>query len=285
MTPAVKTKTDAASNGQAVQDQPYRFAVLPLKYMIVDAYQRPLTNFVDEIEQDFRPALVGTVCVSKRSNTKYAVIDGQTRVEGMRRLGMVDVPCLVYENLTPALEAALFADFQTKRRGMHSASRFLAQVIAEEPEAVDINAIARKAGFKISVQGSRSGTPEIAAVGALEFAYRGTQSKRRKDRDPELLKDVLDVIQGAWPRLPDTAKGAVMVKGIAWYLARDPDDLKKLRPANKVVDYERLIDRLQRVTPSELAKRAEGLREGRGMSGNSPAYMAEAIHAQYRKQR
>lgn len=259
---------------------PYRFEIVPLKHMIVDAYQRPLTSFVEKIENDYNPALVGTLVLSERSKTRYALIDGQTRAEGMKRVQETEAPCIVFEGLTLQQEAQLFAKFQTERRGMTSASRFKAEVIAKDPTAVAIEKVLADCGFFVDHNSNEPGA--MRAVAALEYVYRGTMDRRFKGgqhADPELLADTLETIKGAWPRLPDTAKSAVMIRGMAWYIARDPDG----KPRSTDLDLDRLVERLSKVTPSDLAKRAEALREGRGMTGNSPSYMAEAIDAQYKK--
>lgn len=266
----------ASNNGHA----PYRFEIVSLKHMIVDAYQRPLTSFVEKIESHYNPALIGTLCVSERSKTKYALIDGQTRAEGMKRVGETEAPCIVYENLSLKQEAELFAKFQTERRGMTSASRFKAEVIAGHETAVAIDKVLAEQGFFVDHNSNEPGA--LRAVAALEYIYRGTMDRRYKGgrhADPELLADVLDTIKAAWPKLPDTAKSAVMIRGLGWYISRNSDG----KPRTTDLDMDRLVERLSKVTPSDLAKRAEALREGRGMSGNSPSYMAEAIEAQYRK--
>lgn len=251
---------------------PYRFEVVALKHMMIDAYQRPLTSFVDKIERNYNPALVGCLCVSQRSKTKFAVIDGQTRAEGMRRAGQTEAPCLVFSDLTREQEAELFSLFQTERRGMTSAARFNAQVIAKDPRAVEIAEVVEGLGFKISHQ---SGPGLIKAIAAIEFVYQGARHKGKKQGShPDLVARTLETIRAAWPKLPDTAVSAVMIRGLGLYLVQ-----------NDNVDLERLANRLGKVSPSALAKRAESLREGKGMSGNSPAYMAEAIEAQYRKTR
>lgn len=268
----------ASTNGHL----PYRFEIVPLKHMIVDAYQRPLTSFVEKIADpdNYDPALIGTLCVSERSKTKYALIDGQTRAEGMKRHGETEAPCIVYVNLSLQQEAQLFAKFQTERRGMTSASRFKAEVIAGDPTAVAIEKVLEEQGFFVDHNSIEPGA--LRAVAALEYVYRGTMDRRYKGgahSDPDLLADTLDTIKLAWPKLPDTAKSALMIRGLGWYIARDPDGKSR----STALDMDKLADRLSKVTPSDLAKRAEALREGRGMSGNSPSYMAEAIEAQYRK--
>lgn len=266
----------ASDNGHL----PYRFEIVPLRHMIVDAYQRPLTTFVEKIQAEYDPALIGTLCVSERSKTKFALIDGQTRAEGMKRVGETDAPCIVYSNLSLQQEAQLFSKFQTERRGMTSASRFKAQIIAKDETAVKIAEVLATEGFFVDHNSTEPGA--LRAVAALEYVYRGTMDKRFKGgqhADPELLADVLGTIKASWPKLPDTAKSAAMIRGVGWYMARDLDG----KPRTSDLDVDRLIDRLGKVTPSDLGKRAEALREGRGMSGNSPSYMAEAIEAQYRK--
>jgi hypothetical protein len=124
----------------------------------------------------------------------------------------------------------------------------------------------------------------LKAVAALEFLYQGTYGRKGKDTriDAELLADTLKVIKLAWPGIPDTAKGAAMLRGLGWFLAREPvGDFKKERSSD--VQMDRLVQKLSGVQPSELASRAESLRKGKGMSGNSPAYLAEAINAEYSK--
>jgi hypothetical protein len=253
---------------------PYRYEVLLLKHLFVDeTYQRPLTNFVKRIESNFEPALVGTLVVSERSRNKYAVVDGQTRMTAMQNQGLTHGPCLVYSGLSPAEEADLFSRLQTERKGMVAATRFRAEVIARKPFAVDLDRIVKEEGFTIglSVQDGFS----IQAIGALETIYRGMKSRRAKHSlDEELLRNVLRVTKGAWPRMPEGAKSGAFLRGLGYFLNTKDN-----------VDLERLTQRLGKVQPSELARRAEQLREGRGMSGNSPAYMAEAIEAQYRKTR
>lgn len=265
----------SSSNGKGDPGQfPFRFEVVPIKHLVVAEYQRPLTTFVEKITKDFNPALVGTLAVSERSKTKFALIDGQTRAEGMKRLGITAAPCVVYEGLDVHQEARLFALFQTQRRGMHSADRFRAQVIAGEPTQVEINRIAEECGFVIGKnRGTRQGDrPYIPAVAALEYVYRGAQTGGRDTKNPELLVQTLSTIKQAWPAVPETAVSATIIRGVGHWLKRTPN-----------VDEERLVQRLHRHTPSELAKRAEALREGAGMSGKSPKYLADAIDTIYRR--
>lgn len=252
---------------------PYEFAVVPIKHLVIDAYQRPLTTFVEKIEHHFDPIMVGTLVLSKRSQTKYAVVDGQTRAEGMKRRGLSHVPAIVLEGLSREGEANLFSRLQRERRGMHSAARFKADVIGGDEQAVDLNKAIEDAGFFID-QNMAVGDTAISAPAALEFVYHGCNKGKKAQavQMPELVADVLDVIRGSWPKLPKGARSAVIIKGVGQFLMD-----------NENVDYDRLKDRLSRVQPSELGRRADLLREGAGVSGNSPKYMAEAIASQYKR--
>src|SRR5688500_10587889 len=91
---------------------PYTFEILPIDLLFVDdSYQRPLTTFADKIEREYNPALLGTLVVSKREDARttlgyrYAVVDGQTRMEGAARRGVTELPCVVFHNLTKPQEA------------------------------------------------------------------------------------------------------------------------------------------------------------------------------------
>lgn len=249
---------------------PYRFEVLSLDRLFVDdSYQRDLTSFAQRIIRDFDPALVGCLVIADRSTStdadlrvkanarnRYATIDGQTRAHAMRELEMTDAPCVVFEGLSRAAEASLFARLQTQRRGMATYMRFRAALVSEDPEAIAIEAIARRHGYEI---GTGSTIGKISAISAMEYAYRR-----------ELLDAVLGTIRSAWPDREDGDVSGDMIRGLATFYRR-----------TKNVDQNRLEDRLAMVTPAMLKHRASALREGGGASGNAPGYMADAILGEY----
>jgi hypothetical protein len=265
--PATRSRGRGKASKAVPEDRrswPYRFEMVPLDALVVDErYQRPLTNFVETVTREYDPALVGTLIVSERPKGKMAVIDGQTRMEGMRANGEIEAPCLVYPNLTRAQEAQLFSDLQTKRRGMATYLRFRAALVAEAPEALAIAAIVREAGFELDVEET---THTIKAIAALERVYR---------RDPALLATVMAVIGAAWPD-PDTEArtSADIIGGLATFLARE-----------RKVDVERLRDRLASTEPRTIRHRAGALQEGAGGGGGRAGYMADAILGIYMRGR
>lgn len=255
---------------------PYRFELIPLDELFVDpTYQRPLSTFAERIKRNYNPAMVGTLVISERNDGRrkrahYAVVDGQTRMEGMIANDETVAPCLVYEDLTPAQEARLFADLQTQRRGMATFLRFRAALIAGDEEAQMIAAIARAAGMKVAGDEDNSG---IRSIAALEWLYR---------RDPELLRRVLDVIAQAWPdegpapgtTTQDERTRGEILKGIGRFILE-----------GKGNDDDRLIQRLSSVKPNQLRHRANALREGSGSSGAWDRYIKEALIGVYATKR
>jgi hypothetical protein len=188
------------------------------------------------------------------------VVDGQTRaaaVAALAKAGDVPgvLPCLVYEDLTPAQEADLFARLQKERRGIASYHRFRAAVVAGEPEATDIQRIAAEVGYEIGV-----GKDVVSAVAALEKVYR---------RSPEMLKRVLSIVRAAWGE--SYMPNGEILRGLGYLLSHA-----------KIDDDRRLAERLGAATPEVLKRRASALREGMGHGGGSDKYMAGAMEGVYR---
>lgn len=239
---------------------PYTFEILDVGELFVDdAYQRPLTTFAVRIERNFEPALVGTLVVSARPQGRYAIVDGQTRAAAIVNLAARDeapigVPCLVYRGLDQAAEARLFARLQKERRGVASAHRFRAAVVAGEERALAITAIAERAGYTIGP----AGTKELASVAALEAVYR---------RGAEILERTLTTLRRSWPSVIPSGD---IIRGLGYLLAQEP------------IDDERMAAHLHAVTPDELKRRASALLEGMGGAGSRERYMAQAIAAVYR---
>jgi hypothetical protein len=246
-------------------DWPFVFRIIAEKDLEIDeAYQRPLGAFVGTIVDEFEPAMVGTLLVNRRGKKLY-VIDGQHRLVALRRLGIQDVPCVVYDNLSRADEAKLFAKLQTERRRIRPTQRFQAEVVAKDPRALAIKKVLENVDVTMSDVGGRLMAPhEVSAVVALERVFDAHGASR--------LQEVLEVLRLAFP----DEKGALsndMVLGVSSFIATEKPDL------------DRLVRMMSQVTAWDLKARATALRQGRGVGGGSPAYMAEAIGSVYRRRR
>lgn len=246
-------------------DWPFVFRIVPENQLEVDkVYQRPLGVFVNSIVENFMPALVGTLIVNHRGKKLY-VIDGQHRLHSLRILGIQDIPCVVYQGLSRAEEAELFAKLQTERRRIRPTQRFKAEVVAKNPRALEIDAVLKKVGVELGDVGGRLMAPnEVSAIVALERIYEAHGLSR--------LEDVLTVCRLSFP----DEKGALsndILLGVSSFIATDKPDL------------DRLARQLGQISAQELKVRATALRQGRGVGGGSPAYMAEAIGSVYRRRR
>jgi hypothetical protein len=259
----VPVETPRSKNRVGAFDWPFTFKIVDSEDLEIDeVYQRRLGTFVNNIADDFLPALIGTLIVNHRGKKMY-VIDGQHRLVALRRLGIRDVPCVVYQGLSRAQEAELFAKLQTERRRIRPSQRFAAEVVAKNPRALAIKAVLQRTGITIADVGGRLMAPdEISAVVALERIYDLHGANR--------LEEVLTVARLAWP----DEKGALsndIILGVSSFIATE-------RP-----DSDRLVRQLSQVTAWDLKTRAAALRQGRGVGGGSPAYMAEAIASVYRR--
>ena len=240
------------------------FEVLPLSDMWIASYQRPLEKFVEQIVKRFNPALLGVLTVSERPRRgkKYAVIDGQTRREAMKRLGLEKAPCLVFYNLGEEQEAVLFSE-QRHRKTITPYQRFRADLVARDHQAMTIKRmVEEEEGFRISDNGSD--WADIKAIRVLEQIYV---------ENPEHLRTVLRLIRETWSGMP-YATSEPLMRGL-YYFVRNTKDL----------DEQRFVERLSNVTPSEIDKRSVQLREGRGLSGPRPRYMTEVLRNAYHTKR
>lgn len=198
-------------------------------------YQRPQNKpQITRITQGFDPRQFGILEVSKRPGGWYAVFDGQHRLAAARQLGLKDVLCLVHENLTPRDESYLFARLQLDRKTLRPFDRFRAQLFARDPQALEIDQIARDYGFRI-VSGN-TGPYSISAVTSLEAIYR-------RGGGP-LLRDVLGMIVELWEGDSGATTGQFLVGVSTFWVAFGP----KISETHK--------DRLRRVSPITFLRRS-----------------------------
>lgn len=250
---------EAPTNVRPETEWPYRFEVLPLDELTVDpGYQRPLTTFVNEVRDDWKPHLVGTIFVSERRNGDHVIVDGQTRWSAAReREDVTNLPALVYHDLTPAEEAKLMADLAKKRRQIRTYDQFRAELFAGDAEAKDIARLAKRhAGLDLRQERTFSKAPPITA---LQQAYR-----------KGVLREVLEVVSNAWSPDCDGALGNQTLRGLTYFLT-----------TQERVDLARLTDRLGRVDPLTIPTRARALQQAREARGQFVPFVSEVILSEY----
>lgn len=176
-------------------------------------YQRPVEKKdVNKLIREWDPRRLTPIVVSAREG-KFNVVDGQHRVEAMRRMAKgkdVSIPCLIYTGMSYEDEAALYAELDRGRKRLTLPQSLNAMVEAgTDPEIMEVKRLAESAGF-VWALAKRTGQPfEIEATRALISAYRllGVAGFSR----------LLELMAGTWHGAPSSLK-ASMLSGMALFL-------------------------------------------------------------------
>lgn len=185
--------------------------------------QRELRDgWADHIAVNLDIEKLGTPVVNHRDGVYYCV-DGQHRIEGLKRAGWVDqqVQCETYENLTEAEEAELFLDLNN-RIAVDAFSKFVVGVRAGRAVECEIDRVVRANGLSISKTDVEGG---IRAVGKLRNVYARS--------DSETLGRTLRIIRDAYgtPGLE-----ALVIDGIGHLCARYNGELDEKRAIEKLAN-------------------------------------------------
>jgi hypothetical protein len=164
--------------------------------------------------------MVGVLTVSHRRNSfvgegspdELIVLDGQTRLEGLRAVCGVAttsaLTCQVHTGLTLKEEAKIFLE-HNDRKAVTPLDHFRISLVAEEPWAVEIKEIAGHYNWAVAGTGE-SGQRKFQAIGAAKRIYNTD--------DGESLDRTFGVITAAWPREPGTVCGET-ISGVGGLLA------------------------------------------------------------------
>lgn len=179
---------------------------------------------VAKIMANFQADAVGVLIANKRhSNSKIYTIDGNHRLEAMRRLKMPDsmVDCLLFDGMSKDSEARLFVSVNSQI-AIHPVDVFRARIVADDPVARDILRYCEKHQYTIRNTSNRPDT--IVSVKALEALHKaGT------------LEEVLAITRKAWP-VQTVALPGLVLRVLSELLFRFPGiDRKSL--ATKLSDY------------------------------------------------
>lgn len=145
------------------------YRLIPLDQLVIDeGYQRDIDQkHVDRIESEWDEAQFGVLEVSQRSDSEYAIFDGQHRYHAALKHGETRAPSLVHTGLTPQQEAELFTALQDRRKALTPIDRFKSRLFAGDPVAEGMNEIATRHKYQIG-----TGPKSIQGVVFLERVYR-----------------------------------------------------------------------------------------------------------------
>jgi hypothetical protein len=209
----------------------------PTGLMVDHSYQRYLSpTLVEKIVNDFRRDAFSVLTVSWRDDDTLYVMDGQNRLAAWKKkFGVKPVPCMVHVGLTVKREADIFYYLNGIRNQTKPIDNFKAAVRAEHPKALAILALLRS--HKLDIDWDRHGVnSRVVAVGALVAIYGD---------DGGNLDAVLRILTGAWKGI-DSSLSNQFLYGIDRFVRRYQGHFNEAD----------LIDRLGRLTPTEMRKRA-----------------------------
>ncbi|MDD5531142.1 MAG: ParB/RepB/Spo0J family partition protein [bacterium] len=205
---------------------------------ISDKYQRLLDeHFVRKVVKEFNPGMVGAIIVSKRKDGYY-IIDGQHRVEILRRVKIFTVLAVILYGLTPEQEAEYFVAYNRGRRNLSQYDMFKAELFAGVNSAVEIYDVVTSCGLYI---GKSVANYQIGAISTL----RDMHKTLTKDE----FKRSLSLVKNAWKGNKDSfnnhiiSGAGIVVKKCGKYFT-DKDFQEKM----SMVDvFELLLDGNSRV--------------------------------------
>lgn len=208
-------------------------------------YQRPVDmSWVRKLAAGFDMRRFGVVVTSLRQDGRLYVVDGQHRVSAARMTGVAKVPVVIYDDLTPAEESALFSSLNTERKRMQPEELYWADFLAGNEEAVGIATALERSGHRLSRK--QRGQHGITCFGALRSAYRYDEG--------ESLLLALQYLAAAWGH--GEKLDAPAIRAVVRFLVQYRDQYDRMR----------LISVLEGVTQ----KRLEALiKDHAGMSGGA----------------
>lgn len=187
---------------------------VPVSKIIVDErVQRGFRSAkAQKINVEFDVNALGVLTLSHRRNGDLVVVDGQHRLEGVRRRTSNEgtVPCHIFTGLSLAEEAELFLKLNATTKPSRL-DKFRMSVTAGHDEALAITNIARSYGWEIHPNPQDG---NIQSVAALEKVYA---QSLKLEAEPNLVQVVFMVTRG-WGK-NRYAMNAPLVEGITKVVA------------------------------------------------------------------
>ena len=210
----------------------------------MDVYQRKIDNDkVSRICKNFNPHRMRPIELSYRDGNYYC-FDGQNRVEAYKRMGLLKIPANIHFGLTREDECILFADQNVNEVRVPIRDKWKARVIGKDEKAMVITKCCNEYGLEV---GDKSGSKTVGAVRELE--------KIVEEHGEQGLKDALFVLRTAFQSSPGVVHHD-MIAGMRKIMDTYPSRLGDY-------EYNRMVDRLSKITPAQLLKEANTER-GRG---------------------
>ena len=225
------------------------------------AYQRDANSKrVEYIATHWNPQLAGIVILSNRAGALWCV-DGQHRLMARAQRGETHADSEILEGLTQQGEAELFVLYNGSAKHLTGWDKFKAQLVAQDPEAVGIEAAVLATGYRL---GNNPAEGWIVALAACRRVY----AQGGKDH----LMRVLQTIRAIWQH-DRRATSAGIIHGLGSFLYAYQSDPK--------FRFDRLSQVLEATPPIRFLRRANEIRYERMTKSVSAFAVADAIREQY----
>lgn len=135
------------------------------------SYQRiTAPERVASIARNFNKNAIGVVTLSIRENGDLYIIDGQHRIEALKKIGKGDEPvnAIVFFDLTIAEEAELFVVMNDGRTKPKRVDLHRASATSGNSDAIEIDKVLAKFGLELS---DRPGNGKVRAVSSVHKVY------------------------------------------------------------------------------------------------------------------
>lgn len=217
--------------------QSYTFMSVALDDIFVDhRYQRQILPFqVKRIRTQYNPMLFQPPVLSSRNSGeytgKYAAIDGQQRIEGLRQaiedgaeavVGTTHIECIVHTDLTTEEEALLFWWLNAYQSKLTPVAEFKGRLHAKDEVALAIHAAMKKYGLAVPGIDSEAEVGWVKAVRSAEDVYIGARTPVAMDSGPDVLDKTLNTLASMWPGEANAFAGD-MIRGMGMFFGRFPD--------------------------------------------------------------
>ena len=221
---------------------------------------------IDKLEREFNPLFVGTIVVSRRADGSLYIIDGQHRVEVLKRRCTdqeeeVMTDCEIYDRLSLKDEADMFLSLNQNRQGVPAYDSFHIALQAGHPIEVMMDGQTKARSLEIARSGSAN------RVGAVTACRRIVISDKANNG---VLYYALEAAESAWGRNTESW-GDVVLQGIAMVINRNWD----------TIDRKRLTDVMRKRVPAWWKAQAISRTTGGGGSVSRSIKCAEVLVEQY----
>lgn len=205
---------------------------------ISEAYQRTIVHGrVNRIAKNLDQDAFGSLTVGERRDGSYWVVDGMQRLTAARKLGIIMVPCDVFDSEGQEHEARVFRLKNKERTNVSSMALFKAQLTEGDEQTLAIAETVKQAGLKLGLQDNSTKWPYIRAVKALERSFQRVQSSG--------LLLALEIICETWPG-EDGALQGDLIEGMCWFVKK-----------RESFDKNRLISRLSKKSITSVLRAAD----------------------------